>query len=61
MERLYSSLLPCRISIYQTSDGITRISRMNSVAMAAQIGGLVEEVMSEAFAEIEKAIAEIES
>ncbi|MDH6357018.1 DUF302 domain-containing protein [Parabacteroides sp. PF5-9] len=58
-ERLYSSLLPCRISIYQTSDGVTHISRMNSAAMAAQIGGLVEEVMSEAFAEIEKTITEI--
>ncbi len=58
-ERLYSSLLPCRISIYQTSDGATRISRMDSAAMAAQIGGLVEEVMTEAFAEIEKVLGEM--
>ena len=52
-ERLYSSLMPCRISVYETSDGKTRISRMDSGAMAAQIGGLVNEVMKSAFTDIE--------
>ena len=60
VERMYSSLLPCRISVYQTSDGKTRISRMNSGSMAAQIGGLTEEVMSIAFAEMETALKTIE-
>ena len=52
-ERLYSSMMPCRLSVYETSDGKTRISRMNSSAFAAQIGGVVSEVMSVAYNEIE--------
>jgi uncharacterized protein (DUF302 family) len=52
-ERLYSSLMPCRLSIYETSDGKTRVSRMDSGAMAAQIGGLVNEVMQIAYSDIE--------
>lgn len=53
-ERIYSSLMPCRISVYETSDGKTRISRMDSGAMAAQIGGLVHEVMQKAYTDIEE-------
>ena len=52
-ERIYSSLMPCRISVYLTSDGKTHISRMNSQLLASQIGGLVEKVMVEAFSSIE--------
>lgn len=52
-ERIYSSLMPCRLSVYETSDGKTKISRMNSGVLAAQIGGVVEEVMSMAFSDIE--------
>jgi len=55
-ERLYSSLMPCRISVYETSDGKTRISRMNSGAMAAQIGGLVNEIMQKAYSDIEEVL-----
>lgn len=52
-ERIYSSLMPCRLSVYETSDGKTKISRMNSGVLASQIGGVVEEVMSLAFNDIE--------
>ena len=52
-ERIYSSLMPCRLSVYETSDGKTKISRMNSGVLAAQIGGIVEEVMSMAFNDME--------
>jgi len=55
-ERLYSSMMPCRLSVYETSDGKTRISRMNSAAFAAQIGGVVNEVMSMAYNEIENVL-----
>jgi len=55
-ERLYSSLMPCRISVYETSDRKTRISRMDSGALAAQIGGLVHEVMSKAYSDIEEVL-----
>lgn len=51
--RVYSPLMPCRISVYQTKDGSVYISRMNSRLMAKQIRGLVEEVMDSAFNEIE--------
>ncbi|NLO71653.1 MAG: DUF302 domain-containing protein [Porphyromonadaceae bacterium] len=48
-ERIYSNLMPCRISVYDKSDGETYISLMNAGMMAKQIGGIVEEVMSGAF------------
>src|SRR5512133_778915 len=52
-ERIYSSLMPCRLSVYETSDGKTKISRMDSGALAAQIGGIVKEVMTLAFNDME--------
>lgn len=58
--RVYSPLMPCRISVYQTADGATFISRMNSGAMASQIGGLVEQVMSQAFKDIEQVLSMFE-
>lgn len=56
-ERIYSSLMPCRLSIFKTSDGKTWISRMNSGALAKEAGGVTEEVMTLAFEEIEKILA----
>ena len=50
-ERIYANLMPCRISVYDKSDGKTYVSLMNSGMLAAQIGGVVEEVMSSAFEE----------
>ena len=50
-ERIYSNLMPCRISVYEKSDGITYLSLMNAGLMASQIGGVVEEAMSKAFEE----------
>jgi uncharacterized protein (DUF302 family) len=52
-ERIYSSLMPCRFSVYEKSDGKVYISRMNSILLSAQIGGLVEEVMTSATNETE--------
>ena len=48
-ERLYSSMMPCRISVYDKSDGNTYVSLMNSGIVAAQIGGIVEHLMTDAF------------
>ena len=50
-ERIYSNLMPCRISVYKKSDGITYLSLMNAGVMASQLGGVVEEAMSKAFEE----------
>jgi len=52
-KRIYSSLMPCRFSVYEKSDGKVYISRMNTVNLSKQIGGLVEEVMTEATNETE--------
>lgn len=48
-ERVYSNLMPCRISVYEKSDGKTYVSLMNSGMLAAQIGGVVEDVMTISF------------
>jgi len=55
--RKYSSMLPCRISVYLKDDGKTYISMINSALMASQIGGTVEQVMKGAFSAAEKFIA----
>ncbi len=55
-ERNISSLLPCRISVYEKLNGKTYISQMNAAFFAKQIGGKVEFVISHAFGDIEKII-----
>jgi len=55
--RLYSSMLPCRISVYQKEDGKTYLSMINSAALASQIEGIVEKVMTEAYLLAEKFIS----
>jgi uncharacterized protein (DUF302 family) len=55
-QRVYSNMMPCRVSVYEKEDGQTYLSRMNSALMASQIGGAVQEVMSGAFADAEQFI-----
>lgn len=57
--RIYSNMMPCRLSVYEKADGKTYVSRMNSAMMAAQIGGVVQEVMSGAFHDAERFIEKI--
>ena len=47
--RIYSNMLPCRLSVYKQADGNTYVSRMNIKLFASQIGGNVAEVMTSAF------------
>ncbi len=56
-ERIVSPLMPCRVAVYEKSDGITYITRMNSELMARPFGGAINEVMSVAAVEIEDVIA----
>ncbi|MBP1662926.1 MAG: hypothetical protein H6Q19_66 [Bacteroidetes bacterium] len=58
-ERIYSSMMPCRISVYNKSDGYTYVSLMNSGMMAAQLGGVVELVMTDAYFESRKFIQSV--
>jgi uncharacterized protein (DUF302 family) len=46
-------MLPCRISVYEKTDGKTYISRMNAPAFAAMIGGDAAKTMVQAFNETE--------
>jgi uncharacterized protein (DUF302 family) len=52
-ERIVSSMMPCRISIYNKSNGITYVSRMNTGSLASSIGGIIEQVMKDSTAEVE--------
>jgi uncharacterized protein (DUF302 family) len=58
-ERIVSSLMPCRISVYKKSDGKTYVSRMNSAILAKSIGGIIEEVMIDSSNEVEEILNEI--
>lgn len=48
-ERMYSNMMPCRISIYNKENGNTYVSRMDIERLASTLGGVVQEVMQEAF------------
>jgi uncharacterized protein (DUF302 family) len=55
-ERIVSTLMPCRISVYERPDGKTYISRLNAGIMAKSFGGIIEEVMQGATEEVEQII-----
>jgi len=51
--RNVSPMLPCRISVYEKSNGKTYVSRMNAPAFAALIGGDAAKSITQAFTEAE--------
>ena len=57
--RIYSGMLPCKISIYEKENGKTCISILNTGSLASQIGGEVEAVMVEAFSQAEGFIYQV--
>ena len=58
-ERIVSPLMPCRVAIYKKSNGLTYVTRLNSLLMAKPFGGLINEVMQDAGNEVEEIIAKI--
>ncbi len=56
-ERIVSPLMPCRVAIYEKSNGNTYIARMNSELMARPFGGVINSVMQTAAVETEEIIA----
>ncbi|MCD6588385.1 MAG: DUF302 domain-containing protein [Candidatus Fermentibacteraceae bacterium] len=44
--RIVSSMMPCRVAVYETSDGRVIISRMNTGLMSSVFGGKVREIMA---------------
>lgn len=59
--RYVATMLPCRVAVYETSDGKVIISRMNTHVMGAQMEPAVAEVMNKAGASIEAVIARLNS
>lgn len=57
--RIYSNMMPCRMSVYELKDGATYVSRMNTKMLSMQIGGKVEQVMGGAFQQAEEFINKV--
>ena len=57
--RRVSSLLPCRVAVYENAAGEVIVSRMNSGLMSRAFGGIVQEVMTEAAVQNEELFAPI--
>lgn len=57
--RIYSNMLPCRISVYQKTDGETFLSRLNPSVLASQAGGVVLEVMTSVYHDVEEMIGQL--
>jgi uncharacterized protein (DUF302 family) len=55
-ERIISTFMPCRISVYEKSDGKVYISRINASLLSKTFGGIIEEVMTLANNEMEEMI-----
>lgn len=58
-ERIASSMMPCRISVYEKEDGSVWISRMNSGVVAKAMSKIIRKSMSDAAADVELIIAEV--
>jgi uncharacterized protein (DUF302 family) len=58
-ERIVSSLMPCRIAIYEKSDGSVYVSRMNSGLMSKPMNKIIRSTMSVAAAETEQILAPV--
>ncbi|MCT4647919.1 MAG: DUF302 domain-containing protein [Carboxylicivirga sp.] len=58
-ERIASTLMPCRISVYEKSDGSVYISRLNSVKMGGLFGGIIKQAMDVAGNESEQIIQSV--
>ncbi len=57
--KVVTSMMPCRISVYETSDERIIISRMNTAMLAEMFGGTVAEVMADATEEVEGVLATV--
>jgi uncharacterized protein (DUF302 family) len=52
-ERIYSNMMPCRISVYTKTDGKTYISRMNIPGATKGMPANVKAIMKEAYRDVE--------
>jgi uncharacterized protein (DUF302 family) len=58
-EKIVSSMMPCRISVYEKKDGSVWISRMNSGFLSRPMSPVIRKTMSAAAADVEEIIAEV--
>jgi uncharacterized protein (DUF302 family) len=56
INKKYSALMPCRISIYELMDGTTGLAMINAGLLSKFFGGIVLKVMSKAAYESEEII-----
>ena len=56
-ERIVSSLMPCRIAVYEKSNGNIYVSRMNAGLMSKPMSRIIRSTMSEAAADSEKILS----
>jgi uncharacterized protein (DUF302 family) len=58
-EKIVSSMMPCRISVYEKEDGSVWISRMNSGLLSKPMSPVIRRTMSAAAGDVEEIIAEV--
>ncbi len=57
--RIVSSMMPCRVAVYETSDGRVIVSRMNTGLMSSVFGGKVQSVMAMATDQTESIVSSV--
>ncbi len=57
--KVVTSMMPCRVSVYETTDGRVVVSRMNTSLIAQAFGGTVASVMAEATQENESILKSV--
>ncbi len=57
--RVVSSMMPCRVAVYETSDGNVIVSRMNTGMMSKLFGGDIERLMADATSETEQILGTV--
>ena len=58
--RLVSSMMPCRIAVYQKTDGSTVVSRMNTGLLSRVFDKTIRDVMAQATQETNKILSAVE-
>jgi uncharacterized protein (DUF302 family) len=57
--RAISSMMPCRVAVYETANGSVVVSRMNTALMSRLFGGLIQRVMARASADSEEILGAV--
>lgn len=58
--RLVSSMMPCRVAVYQKADGSTVISRMNTGLLSRVLDKTARDVMAQVTQETDKILSAVE-